>query len=44
MSSAEFNRMSHTVPGLALKILRAIAKLVSRRLRVASGMTVDAAS
>jgi len=44
MSSAEFERMSHTVPGLALKILRDIAKLVSRRLRVASGMIVEAAS
>jgi len=44
MSSAEFDRMSHVVPGLALKILRDIAKLVSRRLRVASGMIVEAAS
>jgi CRP-like cAMP-binding protein len=44
MSSAEFDRMSNTVPGLALKILRDIAKLVSRRLRVASGMLVEAAS
>jgi len=44
MSAAEFERMSNTVPGLALKILRDIAKLVSRRLRVASGMIVDAAS
>jgi CRP/FNR family transcriptional regulator, cyclic AMP receptor protein len=44
MSSAEFERMSNTVPGLALKILRDIAKLVSRRLRVASGMIVEAAS
>jgi len=44
MSSAEFDRMSNTVPGLALKILRDIAKLVSRRLRVASGMIVEAAS
>ena len=44
MSAAEFERMSHTVPGLALKILRDIEKLVSRRLRVASGMVVDVAS
>jgi CRP-like cAMP-binding protein len=44
MSAAEFERMSNTVPGLALKILRDIAKLVSRRLRVASGMIVEAAS
>jgi hypothetical protein len=44
MSSAEFERMSNTVPGLALKILRDIAKLVSQRLRVASGMIVEAAS
>lgn len=44
MSSAEFDRMSNTVPGLALKILRDIAKLVSRRLRVASGLIVEAAS
>jgi CRP-like cAMP-binding protein len=44
MSSAEFDRMSNTLPGLALKILRDIAKLVSRRLRVASGMLVEAAT
>jgi CRP-like cAMP-binding protein len=44
MSSAEFDRLSNTFPGLALKILREIAKFVSRRLRVASGMLVEAAS
>jgi len=44
MSAAEFERMSNTVPGLALKIVGDIAKLVSRRLRVASGMIVDGAS
>jgi CRP-like cAMP-binding protein len=44
MSSAEFDRLSNTFPSLALKILREIAKFVSRRLRVASGMLVEAAS
>jgi len=44
MTSDEFDRLSRAAPSLALKVLRDIAKLVSRRLRVANGIVVEAAS
>jgi len=44
MTSEEFDRLSNMAPSLALKVLRDIAKLVSRRLRLASGILVETAS
>lgn len=41
LTRSNFNRMTHEKPGLAVKILFKVARLLSQRLRRTSGILVD---